>query len=122
MIIPVAMARAAEISPKGREGEFLGSFNRCLFLGMALGPLIGGVVSDTIGIRFAFLFLSLMGFITLILVFLTFPAKTTIKRREREILSSINNPVLSSINNPVVKIAFTFQSIFYIRPDTAILR
>lgn len=114
MIIPVAMARAAEISPKGREGEFLGSFNRCLFLGMALGPLIGGVVSDTIGIRFAFLFLSLMGFITLILVFLTFPAKTTIKRREREILSSINNPV--------VKIAFTFQSIFYIRPDTAILR
>jgi len=101
MIIPVAMAYAAEISPEGREGEFMGSFSRCLFLGMAFGPLIGGVVSDAIGIRFTFLILSLLGLLTLILALLTFPSKTVIKRSKR--------PVLSSINNPVLKIAFIFR-------------
>ncbi len=94
MIIPVAMAYTAEISPEGLEGQFMGSFSRCLFLGMAFGPLLGGIISEAIGIRYTFLSLSLMGFLTLILVIFAFPSEGTIKKRELGLLKSIKNPEL----------------------------
>ncbi|MFP3910263.1 MAG: MFS transporter, partial [Archaeoglobaceae archaeon] len=94
MIIPVAMAYTAEISPEGLEGEFMGSFSRCLFLGMAFGPLLGGVISEAVGIRYTFLSLSLMGFLTLILVIFAFPSEGTIKKRKIGLLKSLKNPSL----------------------------
>ncbi len=101
MIIPVAMAYTAEISPEGLEGQFMGSFSRCLFLGMAFGPLLGGFISEAVGIRYTFLSLSLLGFLTLILVIFAFPSEGTIKKREIGLLKSIKNPEL--------RIAFIFR-------------
>jgi DHA1 family multidrug resistance protein-like MFS transporter len=46
MSMPIAMAYAAEITPKGREGRFMGMMNFAMFGGMGLGPLIGGYLSD----------------------------------------------------------------------------
>ncbi len=96
MIIPVAMAAAADISSRGEEGHILGIFNRSLFLGMASGPLIGGFVSDVVGFRYTFLVISLLGFTTLVLVFFTFPeieAKEVVKRRTE---GNINNRVIGA--------------------------
>ncbi|MFO7966239.1 MAG: MFS transporter [Archaeoglobaceae archaeon] len=103
MIIPVAMAYTAEISPEGLEGQFMGSFSRCLFLGMAFGPLLGGVISEAVGIRYTFLSLSLMGFLTLILVIFAFPSEGTIKKREFSLLKSIKDPS--------IRIVFIFRFI-----------
>ncbi len=94
MIIPVAMAAAADFSPKGEEGYIIGIFNRSLFLGMASGPLIGGFVSDLVGFRYAFLVISLLGFITLLLVFFTFP-EVEIKERRIE-TKNVNNKVIGA--------------------------
>lgn len=101
MIIPVAMAYTAEASPEGLEGKFMGSFSRCLFLGMAFGPLLGGIISEAVGIRYTFLSLSLMGFLTLILVIFAFPSEGTIKKREFGLLKSIKDPS--------IRIAFIFR-------------
>jgi len=101
LIIPVAMAYTAEISPPGKEGQFMGHFNRCIFLGLACGPLIGGVLSEIVGVRYTFLSLSVMGFVTLLLVSLTFPSEMSIKKRERSFLSSVKEPK--------VKMAFIFR-------------
>jgi MFS family permease len=46
MSMPIAMAYAAEIAPKGREGKFMGNLNMAMFAGMGLGPLIGGYLTD----------------------------------------------------------------------------
>jgi MFS family permease len=91
MIIPVAMAAAAEFSPRGEEGYIIGVFNRSLFLGMASGPFIGGFVSDFIGYRYTFLVISLIGLVTLLFVFFTFP-EIEVKRKELKI-SKINTRV-----------------------------
>ena len=48
MVVPIAMAYIGEISPKGEEGKFLGTFNIALFFGFGMGPLLGGVVTDNI--------------------------------------------------------------------------
>lgn len=83
MVIPVAMAAVAELSPDGREGYFIGTFNRALFLGMASGPVIGGVIADIAGLRLTFFTISVIGFVTLFLVYLTFP-ETSIRRKSRK--------------------------------------
>lgn len=44
--MPIAIAYAAEISPEGREGRYMGTMNLAMFAGMGLGPLIGGYLTD----------------------------------------------------------------------------
>ena len=46
MASPIAMAYAAELAPKGQEGKYMGTMNLAMFLGMGIGPLIGGTMSD----------------------------------------------------------------------------
>jgi len=46
MIFPIAMAYIGDIAPRREEGRYMGSFTSAMFLGMGLGPLIGGVVTD----------------------------------------------------------------------------
>ena len=51
MIIPIAFAYIGEISPKDREGRYMGIFSVSLFAGFGLGPLLGGVLKDWSGIN-----------------------------------------------------------------------
>jgi MFS family permease len=84
LIIPVAMAAAAETSERGEEGKTLGMFNQAIFLGLAAGPILGGFTSDFFGYKATFVSVSLIGFITLLVAFLTFP-EGRIKQREGKI-------------------------------------
>jgi DHA1 family multidrug resistance protein-like MFS transporter len=61
-LMPVIQAYVGDITPTGREGLTLGFFNLSLFLGLSLGPLIGGGVHDAWGLEAAF---GLMGLLTL---------------------------------------------------------
>lgn len=65
MILPVAQAYVGDIAPKDKEGFVMGLFNVSLYAGLSIGPLMGGLVMDSFGIRTAFLsmgFVSLAGF------------------------------------------------------------
>jgi len=46
MVVPIARAYVGDLAPKGHEGRYMGYFNISFFLGMGLGPLIGGLVVD----------------------------------------------------------------------------
>lgn len=54
--LPSAMAMIAGEGNKYGMGSSMGIFNMALSLGMACGPLIGGLVSDSIGVKFTFYF------------------------------------------------------------------
>jgi MFS family permease len=54
MASPVAMAYAAEISPKGQEGKYMGTMSLAMFGGMGVGPLIGGTLTDTFSLSAPF--------------------------------------------------------------------
>ncbi len=51
MIIPIAFAYIGEISPKDREGGYMGIFSISLFAGFGLGPMLGGVLKDRFGLN-----------------------------------------------------------------------
>lgn len=53
--IPIAMAYLGDLSPKGEEGKWQGYAAATFFSGFGAGPLIGGVVTEHLGMSVAFL-------------------------------------------------------------------
>jgi DHA1 family multidrug resistance protein-like MFS transporter len=65
MLMPVIQAYIGDITPQGREGATMGLFNMSLFLGLSLGPVIGGVIKDYFSLQASFIcmgLLALLGF------------------------------------------------------------
>lgn len=54
MIMPVTQAYVGDITPAGDEGFSMGLFNMSLFMGLSLGPLLGGFISESFHIQSAF--------------------------------------------------------------------
>src|SRR5210317_482202 len=54
MLMPVIQAYIGDITPKGREGVTMGMFNMSLFMGLSLGPLIGGIIKDHFSLQTSF--------------------------------------------------------------------
>lgn len=65
--VPAATTLIASVVPRERIGFALGLLQTGMFAGVSIGPLIGGVVADTLGYRYTFfltggcLFLSALG-------------------------------------------------------------
>ena len=68
MILPVAMALVAELAPDGREGQMFGWFNTAFLMGIGVGPLIGGVVYDSLGVKSNFLLMAGLSLVSLLMV------------------------------------------------------
>lgn len=75
MVIPVAMAYVSEISPQGREGEHMGTFTISLFLGIGFGPLIGGVIKDSLGFNSVFYSMAILTAFAFFMCLLFLPDK-----------------------------------------------
>jgi len=69
MIMPIAQAYIGDVSPEGEEGKWMGYSNAAFFGGFGFGPLLGGIVTDQLGMNGAFLMmagLSLLSFLVVI--------------------------------------------------------
>ena len=54
MILPIAQAYVGDIAPEGEEGKWMGYSNAAFFGGFGFGPLMGGVLTEHLGMNFAF--------------------------------------------------------------------
>ena len=71
MLLPVIQAYVGDITPRGKEGFTMGLFNMSVFIGLSLGPVLGGAINDRFGLDIAFLCmggLSLWGFLLSLLL------------------------------------------------------
>jgi len=82
MIFPIAMAYVGEMSPKDREGRYMGTFNVGLFVGMGCGPVLGGVLKDMFGMASVFYAMALLSAVSLVLVVFLLPEQKTRSRRK----------------------------------------
>lgn len=89
MVMPVVQAYVGEITPPGREGFTMGMFNMSLFIGLSIGPLMGGYINDTLGLKPTFIFMGVFSLISFLLSFIFLPPTRTEKiiSRERELAS-----------------------------------
>ncbi|MBI2654036.1 MFS transporter [Candidatus Woesearchaeota archaeon] len=73
MVLPIAMAYIGDIAPKNQEGKYLGTFTIAFFMGMALGPVIGGALHDIWHMNAAFYAMGAMSFVSLLLLIFMLP-------------------------------------------------
>jgi predicted MFS family arabinose efflux permease len=62
MIMPVAQAYMGDITPMGKEGVSMGMFNMSIFIGLSIGPLLGGAIKDAFTIQAAFACMGVLAF------------------------------------------------------------
>ena len=67
MIMPVSLAYVGDITPIGREGFSMGLFNMSVFIGLSIGPLMGGVIKDRFSLQGAFECMGLLAFLGFLL-------------------------------------------------------
>ena len=83
MIIPVTRAWIGDIAPMGSEGRWMGYFNSTFFIGIGVGPLLGGVVVDHFGMDAAFASMAGLNLLAFLAVFFLVPEVYKIKTASR---------------------------------------
>lgn len=68
MVVPSAMAYAGHIAEKGKEGRTFSTFNIAFLMGIGFGPFLGGLIKDILGIKFAFLIMAFLTFLSFLTV------------------------------------------------------
>jgi len=74
MVTPIAQAYIGDITPPGKEGRYMNLFYSSMFLGMAIGPILGGGLSELWSYQAAFYVMGILSFIALLLIARTVPA------------------------------------------------
>ncbi|MBW1927290.1 MAG: MFS transporter [Deltaproteobacteria bacterium] len=83
MIMPVALAYIGDITPEGREGFYMGLFHLSMFLGLSIGPLAGGVISDKFSLDAAFASMGILASAGCMLSFFLLPPVSSEKIARR---------------------------------------
>ncbi|HDN58904.1 MAG TPA: MFS transporter [Candidatus Marinimicrobia bacterium] len=79
MVFPVVMAYVGDRTTKGREGRTMGTLNSAVFMGMAGGPLLGGVVKDIFDMKHVFYLMTAMVGIGMLLTLFFLPEHRDIR-------------------------------------------
>jgi len=90
MVAPIAQAYVGDLTPPGREGRYINIFYSSVFIGMALGPVMGGVVAEAWTYQAAFLLMAAVGLASLGLVAVLLPESSA--RQERAATRSPQTP------------------------------
>lgn len=81
MLMPVIQAYVADVAPVGREGRIMGLFSTCILLGLSLGPIIGGLVTDAFGMRSSFVCMGALAMIGFIMCLRLLPSRAAEQTR-----------------------------------------
>ncbi len=127
MVLPIAAAAIGDIAPKGKEGSMMGTFNVALFLGFGAGPLLGGIVLDTLGMAPVFYLMGGLSGLALAAVFFFMPERKTHQATEIKKISpfreiwpdpKFKGLILFRFSNAVIRGSMTvFLPIFATRVD-----
>ena len=74
LVVPVAMALAADIAPKNKLGLYMGTLNMAVMLGLGTGPALGGIIRDHLGMNAAFYSMGGLAISTGLLVIVLLPS------------------------------------------------
>jgi len=73
LVVPIAMAFAADIAPPKKLGLYMGTINMAVMIGLGIGPALGGIIRDNFGMNTAFYAMGILALSTCILVMIFIP-------------------------------------------------
>ena len=102
MVGPLAQAYVGDMTPRGKEGRYMNAFYASQFLGIGIGPLLGGFIGAAWSYEAAFLVMGGLSLLSVLLVAITVPVDRATKerklKRRREIV-----PLRTILANDAVK-------------------
>lgn len=108
MVVPIAMAYVADFSEKGKEGSHMGNFSISMFLGMGVGPLLGGILNDTFGLDSVFYVMAALSAFATLLVGISLPET---KRGKFTVSEESTVPLREIFRLPVMRGVMVFSFI-----------
>ncbi|MBT5641492.1 MFS transporter, partial [Candidatus Bathyarchaeota archaeon] len=84
MMMPVAMAYAMNLTPKGEEGKYMGYLNTALFSGFGAGPFIGGYIYENYNTNMVFNTMTVLVLFSLTLTILLVPDEESLGMKRRK--------------------------------------
>ena len=73
MVTPIAQGYVGDMAPIGKEGQMMNLFYSSMFIGVGLGPLLGGVLTDLWSYHAAFAGMGILSVMSLLMVAITLP-------------------------------------------------
>ena len=77
MVMPIAFSYVGELAPKDYEGRFMGLFTIAMIAGFGVGPVLGGVIHDSLGMDATFISMGIFSILGFLIIFFLLPAKTS---------------------------------------------
>ena len=74
LVVPIAMALAADIAPTQKLGLYMGTLNMAVMFGLGIGPVLGGTIRDHFGMDAAFYAMGALTLLTCLLVVIFIPS------------------------------------------------
>ena len=102
LITPSAQAYVGDLIPKGREGRYMNAFSASQFIGMAIGPLLGGGIGAIWSYDAAFCVMAGLSATALLVVGVAVPDDGT-SRARRSGLQKASLPFRRVVANDAVK-------------------
>jgi DHA1 family multidrug resistance protein-like MFS transporter len=93
LVGPVAQAYVGNLSPKGKEGTFINIFMMFMYLGMAVGPIMGGALYDQLGMNYAFYAMGTLSALSLLFLIVFVPPFKPVTGQARAGLMAIFTPL-----------------------------
>jgi len=82
MVLPIVMAYAGEFAEEGKEGASMGPVAMVFYLGMAAGPLLGGVLHHTLGFNAVFYGAGLLSAVAFLAALVLLPKEKKVRRAQ----------------------------------------
>ncbi len=119
LMIPVINATVADVFPPSERGKIQGILGSMFSIGMAIGPMLGGVLNDYLGWRSVFFFCVPLLIISMVLCFRTMPS---VKREGKPIIDVPGMFLISLLLLLILLImSFCGASIEWVSVDALIL-
>jgi MFS family permease len=107
MVIPTAYAYVGELSPRGHEGRYMGLFNIAMIAGFGIGPMLGGIVYDRLGMDATFIGMGILSALGAVAAFFFLPGRKS--SRPAEMHSGVTTPFTLMLKDNTMRGIVTFQ-------------
>jgi DHA1 family multidrug resistance protein-like MFS transporter len=104
LVTPVAQAYIGDLTPVGKEGEYMNLFFMSFFAGMAIGPYLGGYLTDRFNIKAPFYVMGGLSLLVMVLMLFLVPESPAMKNRDKKRASFLKSLLPVFKDKPMIGI------------------
>ena len=104
LVTPVAQAYIGDLTPVGKEGKYMNLFLMSFFAGMAIGPYLGGYLTDSFNIKAPFYAMGGLSLLVMVLMLFLVPESPAIKSHDKKRASFLRSLLPVFKDKPMIGI------------------